>query len=174
MTLRNKINLACSLFVALLCHGPLAHALESDRHKVLIYEANQLTADKQAQLTTLRGNVLLKQGSLEIHAQVARLHGPVADLQLVIIEGNPATLTQRLDTDPGRLNAQAQRIEYHLAERTIELIGEAVIDQGVRVLRGERISYDLDSGQVIGDGGDGRVRIRVQPKSQDEPPDPAP
>lgn len=157
-------------FTALLLAGAAAMALESDRRQVLIFEADQITADKQAQLTTLTGNVVLQQGTLNIRAAVARLHGPVAALERLVVEGEPATLMQRIEAEPGRLDAQARRIEYDLGERRIELIGDAVVDQGSRRLSGAHIVYDLAAGRVMGEGGEGRVRIRIEPESQEEPP----
>lgn len=161
----NRLALLATVLTA-----QLAMALPSDRAEVLIFEANSVTANEADELTTLTGDVLLQQGTLEITAAVARLYGPVAALERLVVEGNPASLQQQIEAEPGLLTATAERIEYHLDTRTIELTGNAEVDQGNRHLSGEHITYDLVSGRVVGEGGDGRVRIRIDPETEAQPP----
>lgn len=164
MTLPTRISL---LFLMLLA-VPTVTALEGDRQQQLVIEADELDGDEQAQITRLNGNVLLQQGTLDIRADTAVLYGPVKSLERVVVEGNPAILDQELEDRDGRLHAEADRVDYDLVARRLELTGNAVVDQGNRHLTGDRIVYDLAADRVIGEGrgepdGD-RVRIRIDPE----------
>lgn len=168
MTPLNRI----SLLLLLLVLAPAGAALEGDREQRLVIEADQLEGDEQAQITRLEGDVRLSQGSLHIRADSAILHGPVQSLERVIVEGAPATLDQELEDREGQLHAEADRIDYDLVTRRLELRGDAVVDQGNRRLTGDRILYDLAADRVVGEGrgdpdGD-RVRIRIDPEDQPE------
>lgn len=164
MTLLTRISL---LFLMLLAVPPVT-ALEGDRQQQLVIEADELDGDEQAQITRLNGNVLLQQGTLDIRADTAVLYGPVKSLERVVVEGDPAKLDQELEDRDGRLHAEADRVDYDLVARRLELTGNAVVDQGNRHLTGDRIVYDLAADRVIGEGrgepdGD-RVRIRIDPE----------
>lgn len=164
MTLPTRISL---LFLMLLAVLPVT-ALEGDRQQQLVIEADELDGDEQAQITRLNGNVLLQQGTLDIRADTAVLYGPVKSLERVVVEGDPAKLDQELEDRDGRLHAEADRVDYDLVARRLELTGNAVVDQGNRRLTGDRIVYDLAADRVIGEGrgepdGD-RVRIRIDPE----------
>lgn len=161
-----------SLLLLLLLVAPAGTALEGDRQQRLEIEADQLEGDEQAQLTRLEGDVRLSQGTLRIRADTAVLHGPVQTLERVVVEGRPATLDQELEEREGQLHAEANRIDYDLVARRLELSGNAVVDQGNRRLTGDRILYDLAADRVVGEGrgepdGD-RVRIRIDPEDQPE------
>lgn len=161
-----------SFLLSLMLLAPSAPALKDDRQQQLVIEADQLDGDEQAQVTRLDGDVRLSQGTLQIRADTAVLHGPVKSLERLVVEGRPATLTQELDEREGRLHAEAERIEYDLVARRVTLTGNAVVDQGNRQLSGNRILYDLAADRVIGEGGrepgDDRVRIRIDPEQQPE------
>lgn len=168
MTPLNRV----SLLMLLLLLAPTGAALEGDRQKPLNIEADQLEGDEQARVTRLDGDVQLRQGTLEIRADSAVLHGPWKSLERLVVEGRPATLTQELEDRDGRLHAQANRIDYDLVSRRVELSGNAVVDQGNRRLSGNRILYDLAADRVIGEGGGeqegDRVRIRIDPEERQE------
>lgn len=163
-----------SLLLSLLVLAPALEALESDRQQELVIEADQLEGDEQTQVTRLNGDVRLRQGTLNIQADTATLHGPVKSLERLVVEGRPATLTQDLEARDGRLRAEARRIDYDLVSRRLVLSGNAVVDQGKRRLTGDRILYDLAADRVIGESGDApdgdRVQIRIEPEEQPEEP----
>lgn len=163
------IRTSAALLLAALI--PAAAALESDRQQQLVIEADQLEGNEQEQVTRLDGDVFLRQGTLNIRADSAVLHGPVKSLQRLEVEGNPATLSQELEERDGTLHAEARHIDYDLVERRLVLSGNAVVDQANRRLTGERILYDLEADRVIGESDsepDGeRVRIRIDPENGD-------
>lgn len=159
------------VLLALLLSVPAAAALESDRQKELVIEADQLEGNEQKQVTRLKGDVYLRQGTLNIRADSAVLHGPVRALERLVVEGSPATLNQELEERQGMMHAEARRIDYDLVSREIVLSGNAVVDQANRRLTGERILYDLAEDRVVGESDQQpqgeRVRIRIEPEKED-------
>lgn len=155
---------------ALLLAAGLAHGLEVDRSKEILFEADTVERDEKTQRTIMTGNVIVKQGTLDIRASNAVFHGPLDSLERLVVEGDPATLHQALETREGELRAEAGQIEYDLVQRQLVLTGNAVVDQGNRHLTGERIRYDLAQDRVIAEGdrteGGERVRIRIEPEAE--------
>lgn len=169
MTSRIRIE----ALLALLLIAPAVAALESDRRQELVIEADQLEGNERTQETRLNGNVYLRQGTLNIRAESAVLHGPVKSLERLVVEGAPASLDQQLEAREGMLHAEARRIDYDLVARQLVLTGNAVVDQANRRLTGERILYDLAEDRVVGESdhqpeGD-RVRIRIEPEPESGP-----
>lgn len=148
-----------------------AQALEVDRSQEITFEADTVERSEREQQTIMKGNVVVRQGTLDIRADRAVFHGPLESLQRLVVEGSPATMSQVLEQRDGDLRAEARRIDYDLVERQLVLSGDAVVDQGKRHLSGERIRYDLAQDRVIaeGDAGEGgeRVRIRIEPEDTD-------
>jgi len=169
------IDVAAAVALLWLLASGVAQALESDRHQEIVFEADHFERDEGARTTTLTGDVILKQGTLDIRARRAVLHGQARDFKKLQVEGSPATLEQALDNQPGKMHAEASRIDYDLVARELVLTGQAVVDQGGRHMSGERIRYDLSNNRVIADSsGDpegGRVRIRIDPKDSTDDSD---
>jgi lipopolysaccharide export system protein LptA len=157
---------AAALAIALAAAAFPAHALKADRSKPMDIQADSLETRIDEGRATLSGNVRITQGSMVVGA--ARAVVSQDDRQQVkraVLEGSPATLGQDLD-DGGRLDARARVIDYDVAGGIVVLTGAVEIDQPRGSLRGERITYDLNTGQLTGggDGTPGRVSLRINPK----------
>jgi lipopolysaccharide export system protein LptA len=155
-----------------LASGP-SLALKADRSKPMDIQADSLETRIDEGRATLSGNVRITQGSMAVAA--ARAVVSQNDRQQVtraVLEGAPATLAQDLD-DGGRLDARARVIDYDVAAGVVVLTGAVEIDQPRGSLRGERITYDLNTGQLTGggDGVPGRVSLRINPKPAAPPAD---
>lgn len=143
-----------------------AVALKADRLQPMDIQADSLETRIDEGRATLTGNVRITQGSMTVGA--ARAVVSQDDRQQVtraVLEGAPATLGQDLD-DGGRLDARARVIDYDVARGVVLLNGAVEIDQPRGSLRGERITYDLNTGQLTGggEGVPGRVSLRINPK----------
>lgn len=165
----SRIDAAALLaLAALLGVGP-ATALEIDRTREILFEADSVERDEPNQRTIMTGNVRVQQGTLDIRAQRAVFFGPLESLQRLELEGSPATLSQSLEQRGGDLDASARHIEYNLVERFLILSGDAEVNQGNRHLSGETVRYDLARDRVIAEGDAGedgqQVRIRIRPES---------
>lgn len=158
-----------ALFAALAfaaCGG--AWALTSDRTQAINVAADHQEASLGASgKVTLTGHVTITQGSLAIHGDKA-VGYENADSQWdhAVTTGAPATFSQKLDTG-GSVNGSADSIEYLVAANTVVLTGHAtVVQPGRGEFHGAKLTYDTDSGSIVGEGGaGGQVHMTFQPKA---------
>lgn len=115
-------------------------------------------------VSTLEGNVRIRQGSLEVDAARAEIHRAGGDPNRVVLTGAPATLRQVSDTGEP-MEATANRIVYLLADESMMLTGNVVVSQPRGTLRGETIKYDINTGRLDGGGDGARVSMRILPKT---------
>ena len=80
--------LNAALLAALLAAAP-AFALESDRSRPIEIEADQGSLDQANQVTTFSGNVVIKQGSLNIRAASVRVSRDDKGQQVMSASGSP-------------------------------------------------------------------------------------
>ena len=163
-TLRNA---APWLLVALaIACSPVALARKSDRNQPM-----DVTAGKQqgslddATPTVLSGGVTIDQGSLHAESSRAEISTRRGEISRVVFSGSPARLQQVLD-DGSPMNAAANRIDYNVDKETVVFTGDVVIKQPRGTLSGERVVYNMTTGQVTSGGeGAGRVQMRILPKN---------
>jgi lipopolysaccharide export system protein LptA len=112
----------------------------------------------------LRGNVQITQGTLKIDADRATVQRRAGDFQRIVLEGAPARMEQQLDAG-GMTRAQARNIDYDPQQQVVVLTGDVVVTQPEGNLRGERVTYNMQTGNLQGGGdGGGRVRMRIEPR----------
>jgi len=167
---RASLETVAGLVVLLALAAPSAQALKSDREQPLDVTANHFQTDQNKHVTVLTGAVHLTQGSIKGEADKGTMHqDDASQITRVLLEGKPARLAQQLD-DGGMVNARAANIDYDAAKNVAVLTGDAVvIQEGRGEFRGERIVYNIESGEVT--GGDetpgSRVHLHVLPKAKD-------
>lgn len=153
------------LTIALLLVAGPSLAKSSDRNQPM-----DITADRTDALlgddsvSTLEGNVRIRQGSLEVDAARAEVHRAAGDINRIVLTGTPATLRQVSDAGEP-MEATANRVVYMMADETMMLTGNVVISQPRGNLRGETIKYDINTGRIDGGGDGARVSLRILPKT---------
>ena len=115
-------------------------------------------------VSTLEGNVRIRQGSLEVDAARADVHRVGGDINRIVLTGTPAQLRQVSDAGEP-MEATANRIVYLLADESMMLTGNVVVSQPRGTLRGETIKYDINTGRLDGGGDGARVSMRILPKT---------
>lgn len=151
-----------SLAAVLLAVTLPAAALESDRRQPVDLTADHfegVIADQGD--STLRG-VQITQGSLRIVAEQAVISRRAGALERAVLNGQPATVRQRLDQG-GEMQAEARQIDYDMAANVLILTGQVVITQPEGELRGERVRYEIGSGRIEGGAPGSRVQMRLPP-----------
>lgn len=171
-----RIEVALLALGALLACGA-ALALSSDRTQPI-----NVTADHQEATlgaggkVTLTGRVAITQGSLAIHGDKAvGYENADSEWDHAVVTGTQATFSQTLDSG-SKVNGAADSIEYLVAANTVVLTGHAsVIQQGRGEFHGARLTYNTDSGQIVGEGGTGgQVHMTFAPKAPAAKPAAAP
>ncbi|UOP04928.1 lipopolysaccharide transport periplasmic protein LptA [Conchiformibius kuhniae] len=160
---------------ALLCAVCLhAHALESDRRQPIAIEADQGSLDQKNQVTVFSGNVVIKQGSLNIRAERVRVAQDKNGNQTMQAEGSPVRFGQQLE-NKGQVEGQGNKVEYASATGIVRLSGNAKVRRGGDVAQGETITYNMRSevytvlgGKAAGLKNGGRVSVIIQPSGSKE------
>ncbi|KLD79959.1 lipopolysaccharide transport periplasmic protein LptA [Xanthomonas hyacinthi] len=110
------------------------------------------------------GNVVIIQGTLEIHADTADLFRKDGDIDRVVLTGKQATLKQQMD-DGSPMDAVADNIDYKVGTDTVVLTGNYRMTSPKGTNAGQRMVYNTKTGDMQG-GGDGtRVHTVIQPKN---------
>ncbi len=160
-------DLRLAVILGLLLLGGSAAALEGDRERPIELAADSVDIDEGRGVSTYRGDVDLRQGSMRLQADVVRVLQRGRKPVRVEAEGRPVRFTQ--ESARGPVKGEARRMEYDLASENLVLQGDAVLVQGKDSMRSDRIVYDRERAVVkAGAAADGRqrVRISIQPPAE--------
>ena len=156
-----------SLVLAVLASAfaTVAIARTSDRNQPMDIEAaHQICGFGANDTCTLTGNVTLTQGSLNVTAAKAIIEQSGGDPSRALLSGG-VTLRQTMD-DGNQINAKSSDVDYNLRTEVVVFTGNVEIVQQRGMLTGQRVVYNMKSGQVeSGGAGNGRVKMRILPKS---------
>lgn len=168
MTQNKLINATAAV---LLLSGSLnAFALESDRKQPIAIEADQGSLDQKNQVTVFSGNVVIKQGTLNIRAASVRVaQDKQSGNQTMTATGSPVRFSQQLE-NKGLVEGQGNKVEYSSATNIVKLIGNAKVQRGGDIAQGEAISYNTRTkvytvlgGAATGNKNGRRVSVVIQP-----------
>lgn len=144
----------------------LAMAKSSDRNQPMDITSASQSGNMLDDNGKIRysGNVVIIQGTLEIHADTADLFKKNGDIDRVVLTGKQATLKQELD-DGSPMDAVADNIDYKVPTDTVILTGNYRMTSPKGTNAGQRMVYNTKTGDMQG-GGDGtRVHTVIQPKN---------
>lgn len=175
-------RIGLTLALAALLAVPAAAARTGDSEQPIEIEADDFELDSNSGISVYRGDVVIRQGSLEIRADRATVTTVDGEAQSVVIDGGPdgGRATFRQEEDDGSVsNGRARSIEYAADLDRIRLSGDAWVRQGASELAGEVIDYDLETdvaraaaggqGEDAAPGG-GRVRIVIERTADEATP----
>ena len=150
-----------------------ATAVTGDSEQPITVDADNVEVNHTTGVGVYSGDVVIRQGTLEIRATRAEIRVSDDGPDRVIIDGAPATFQQ--EEDDGSTSAgRAAHMEYMSDEGVIRLTGEAWVRVSGNELSGDVIDYDLGD-EVARVGGDEtedapaerqRVRVVIEPRSQ--------
>ncbi|MCZ6803798.1 MAG: lipopolysaccharide transport periplasmic protein LptA [Proteobacteria bacterium] len=161
-----------------------AFALSTDNQQDMEIEADTAEMDDITGISIYRGNVIVIQGSMTIMGHTLTVYfDDNDDMELAIMNGNPATYRQLPDNSEVYDEAEALQMEYYSLKDYVILIDNALVikDDGSR-MTGSRIEYDTVLSRVIAKGTKtiktkegttkekkgGRVKITIKKKKQEE------
>ena len=156
--------LLAAIVAALPAAGALARS--SDRNQPMDIEAGRqvgtLSGDSVNQLT---GGVHIVQGTLDITSSAATITLAGGDPTRAVFKGGPVKLSQQLD-DGTPMSARADTVDYNLKTEIVVFTGDVSIANQRGTLSGQRVVYNLKTGNVDSGGeGGGKVKVRILPKS---------
>lgn len=170
-------NLKTAALALMLIAAAPALALQSDSKQPIEIEADQGSLDQNNQTTTFSGNVIIKQGTLNIRAASVTVSRNDKGEQTMKATGAPVRFGQTLDSGKGTVNGQANLVEYASASGQIKLTGNAKVQRGGDVAKGAVITYNTRTEiyTISGSAGktgaksaakSGRVSVVIQPASK--------
>lgn len=175
-------------FVALLALAPAAGAqtTAAQEPQPVDIQADFGEIDRSAGRGVYRGNVVIRQGGMRITAAEVRILLENDELTRVEIDGVPATFEHLPPGSSQPTRGMARSMVYEVKAATVELKGEARVEQRGDEVAGESIRYDLKNDRVLAASGQGageRVQMTITPrrakpaavpKPEPEPAPPAP
>lgn len=157
-------NPASLLAIPLLLAAASAFAGQAtDRELPMKIAADSSNGNLEAGKLMLTGNVEITQGSLVIRAQSGEILQTEGRIDRANFEGAPVTIRQQIEGQ-GELNAEAKRLEYEVEKEIVTLVGGVKIDRPRGSMRGERIVYNLATGDMDAGASGSRVELTIQPK----------
>jgi lipopolysaccharide export system protein LptA len=159
--------LRASALVMLLATAPVAaNARSSDRNRPMDIDAGATDYSlDDRRPTVLSGGVTINQGTLDIRSNRAEIMQRGGEPVRVVLSGGPVKLNQQLD-DGTPMSATAAKVDYDLTTEIVVFVGNVAIQQPRGSLSGERVVYNMRTGQVQSGGeGKGRVKMRILPRN---------
>ncbi len=161
-----------------------AFALSTDKEKDIEIEADSAEMDDLKGITIYRGDVIVVQGSIRMTGHTMTVHfDDNDDMELVIMQGTPATYRQLPDNSKNYDEAEALQMEYYALKDYIILKEKALVTKpDGSTMSGKRIDYDTALSKVIAKGStttaksdegktdkkkDGRIKITIKKKKQE-------
>lgn len=143
---------------AALAQTTVTTGLTADPTLPIEVEADQLSVDQATGVAVFSGNVRVKQGELRVTAPKATLNynEDRTEIQTVHLEGG-VTLTNGVEV------VQGQDAVYTVPDGVVVLTGDVVVTQGPSTIAGPRLTYNLEAGSGVMDGG--RVQTVFVPGS---------
>ncbi|MDQ1118506.1 MULTISPECIES: lipopolysaccharide transport periplasmic protein LptA [Pseudoxanthomonas] len=166
---RNKTGLAalaaaCLLVVA---GGALAKKSDRDQPMTIDSDTNDISFADDG-VSTLTGNVVIVQGTLEVHADKGLIYRKAGEVSRGVFTGTKTkqpTLHQ-INDDGTPIDATADRIDYDITNNIITLTGNYKITSPRGTNAGEKMVYNTVTGNMQSGGDGNRVRTVIQPKNK--------
>lgn len=129
---------------------------------------------------TLSGDVHIKTGTGNLRSDQAVIYFVHNVISRATITGVPAEFEQQRDAGAEPARGRANTIDYETATGNVSFRDQAWLSDGCNEIRGEQLVYNIRSQSVQAQsvatttGGDGRIRITIQPQSPSGKPCAAP
>ena len=153
-----------NIVVAMLCLV-LASAEDISRaDDALELEADSASYDNKTGVAIYHGNVKISQGNIVLKGDVVEVHTVDDEVSKLIATADPSQLIRR--DEQHAIEAEAQRIEYKVAEGIVDFLGKVKIKEAGKLLTGDHATYDIRKKTVDLEKKENRVRLIIQPKTK--------
>ncbi|HIF9184002.1 TPA: lipopolysaccharide transport periplasmic protein LptA [Photobacterium damselae] len=158
-------HLKISTLLCLLCLSTSSWALSTDTEKPIHISSDNQELDIQKNIVTFTGNVVLRQGSIDIRANkvvVTRPQGKEGQ-ETIDAYGTPATFHQVMDNGKP-IDGSARKMRYETATEFLKMSDHAVLTQDSSEIKGNVITYKIDEQRLMAKSGSKeRVTTILQP-----------
>ncbi|MDC9589229.1 lipopolysaccharide ABC transporter substrate-binding protein LptA [Xenorhabdus sp. XENO-10] len=124
-------------------------ALKDDTKKPITIDSARQSLDLTGNIATFTDSVIVKQGTIDIHADKVVVTRPEGDSNKTVVEayGNPATFYQMQD-DGKPLKGHASKMRYEMDKELFTLTGNAYLEQLDSNIKGDKITYLVPTQQM--------------------------
>lgn len=144
-----------------------------DREQPITIEADRVDVDDVKGSSVYKGNVILRQGTMELQADELHIKTTTQrELESIKALGQPARFKQVNDPELGELRGHAQEIVYRVSDEYMLFVGEAYFWQCGDEVTGDQVEYFGQQGLVKArkaQTGQGRVQVTLQPRENGQP-----
>ena len=151
--------------LSLVLVAPL-YALQSDREQAVYVEADSADLDEANGVGIYRGNVLIKQGTMEIRGDEVTIKTRDNKFSSLTSIGAPAKFQQQLELNQSPVLGDAKNIHYSVVDGILTLRNQAKLTRDGDEFTGNYLRYDTVNGKVKArraDDGSERIKIIIQP-----------
>lgn len=156
--------------VACLLASPSVFALKTDSQQPVYIDSDSQQVDLKSNKVTFIGNVTLKQGSINIHAQrlIVVRDAKTGKIEAIQGFGDLATFSQLTD-DGKTLYGEAKKLDYQMVQDQLTMTDQAMLSQDESVIRSTKIHYRISEQKLIADGSSReRVSTVLQPQATNQ------
>jgi lipopolysaccharide export system protein LptA len=146
-------------------------ALDSDRQQPIRIQADAAIVDETNGSSVYKGNVFVKQGTLEVTANEVEIFTAAGEVTQITATTDSdsevlAHFQQQINAAMEMVAADAKKITYLIQEERLHLSGDARLQKVHDVFTGQLLSYDLKRGIVNLNsiGGSDRVNMTITPR----------
>jgi len=150
-----------------LCLSTPSWALSNDTEQPIYIDSDNQELNIQKNIVTFTGNVILRQGSIDIRADkvvITRPNGQDGQ-ETIDAYGKPATFHQIMD-DGKPIDGASLKMRYETAIDFLKMTDEAILIQEGSEIQGKVITYKIDEQRLVAESGNKkRVTTILQPKN---------
>ncbi|HHF3095126.1 TPA: lipopolysaccharide transport periplasmic protein LptA [Vibrio diabolicus] len=151
--------------LALVLAAPQALALKSDTQQPVYINSDTQQVDMKSNQVIFKGDVSLKQGSINIDAdRIVVTRDPKTEaIKQIQAFGKPAKFSQLMD-DGKTLSGQAVELDYRISTDELIMKGQAQLAQDNNTIKGSSIRYQIGKQKLVADSSkEERVTTILQP-----------
>jgi lipopolysaccharide export system protein LptA len=145
---RYKISALLLLLVSTSCL-----AAPNDTRQPIYISSDTQSLNMKENIVTFTGNVVLKQGTVNIHANkvVVTRPGKSSKQEIIQAYGQPATFHQILDNGKP-INGEASTMKYDTSSEFLTMTSNAQLIQEGSKIKGNIITYNIQQQKLMAEG----------------------
>ncbi|MBU6467685.1 MAG: lipopolysaccharide transport periplasmic protein LptA [Betaproteobacteria bacterium] len=150
----------------------LANAEKADKDKPINVESDKMTADDIKKISYFDGHVVMTQGTIRLTGDHVIVSEDKSGFKHATAYGDPVAFRQKKEASDQWVDGVAQHVEYDEKIGRVELFDKAIVRQDKDEIKGNYLSYDLNSEFLQAEGKDkndikapkGRVHMIFKPE----------
>ncbi|GAB1596501.1 lipopolysaccharide transport periplasmic protein LptA [Lysobacter claricitrinus] len=169
--MKSRSSLAPVVALVLIAVSGAAFARSADRRQAIDIESGSAVySTDDSKPTVLGGGVTITQGTLRITSSGAQITMRNGEAVRAVLNGGPVKMSQQLD-DGTPMSSTSAAADYDMKADVVVLSGNVTVQQTRGTLTGDRVNYNMRTGQVASGqaAGGGRVHMRILPKNAGTP-----